>query len=560
MDRAMDIPRIVHDELLHRLEEPQDEHLAQTFRQAQHPAPVPVDGTGGKIQPAASESTALLGPKMAVVVDMAEVDAILDAEERDAVLSDAQKPTWDIVREESRALVGLSIPMMLAVLLEMFPEMLLTMMIGHTDTEHSTEILAAFNLSGLFQMLLVFGLLSGLASAVDTLCSQAFGGKRMVELWLFCQAGLIVYLICLPIVTVLLMMGEPILKALGQDPAIAALAGKLLMVNALSIPFGIAFSVMKSALQAQNIVFPFVLASAIAWPISATVAYYLAFHTSLSYMGIALASPLCWMIKTIVLLPVILRNKVFLDAWPGWQLQRAKALVPSISKLGLSSVLMITFQILGFSFISLLAGLLPNAGVMIAANGIFVSMLAVSFMPLLGICVAGAVRMGNALGAGQARRAKLIGRIVLTSSVGVSVVVAVLVPNISSNFARSFTSDPEADRVATDLIRKFLPIIPLLGFTFGLQGIFRACGKQLLCAQINFACLFVLGVPLGLTFAIKWQAGLAGLWFGNMVGMGLWMLVGLVWLYRVSWTLMAHEAKHNTHLHGEKLVPVADAF
>ncbi|RLN21117.1 hypothetical protein BBJ28_00001598 [Nothophytophthora sp. Chile5] len=535
----MEISRLVHDELLHKMEEPQEEHLLSLRRGSVSPRP--------GFQPVAepeSERTPLLA-HMAVNVD--KVDAMLDEEEKASVAADALLTSWEIVSVETKLLVGLAVPMMLAVMLEMFPEVILSMMMGHTDVEHSTQILAAYNLSNLMQSMVIGGLIMGLSSAVDTLCSHAFGGKRMVELWRVTQAGVIVYLLVLPGILALLCSGKPLLIALGQNAAIAEVAGQLLLISALLVPFCIMYTVLKSALQAQNIVFPFVVASLVSWVLSAVMAYFLAFHTSLGYFGIALASPVCWGLKAFMMIPVVLRNRVFVEAWPGWDWKEAWARVPRIGRLGGSSVLMMTFQILGFSFISLLAGMLPNADIMIAANGIFVSVLGLAFMPLLGICVAGAVRMGNALGAGQARRARLISFIVMSASLSVSGIAAGIVALIASPYAHAFTPNAEATQVATDLIHELLPLLPLMGFTFGLQSVFRACGKQWLCAQFNFVCLFVLGVPLGLTFAIQFETGIAGLWAGNMVGTLVFMVAGIFWLRGTSWEKMAHEAKHNTH-------------
>ncbi|KAF1332550.1 Multidrug/oligosaccharidyl-lipid/polysaccharide, partial [Globisporangium splendens] len=578
----MELPRIVHDELLHKLEEPQEQHLAEVFHAAEVQIPVKelsdakkqvvfdADGIALKKQSKQiqkkqnSESTPLLKPSPSgdhiVVVDADKVEEILDAEEKDAIEADARMKTWDIVAEESVILVKLSVPMIMAALLEFIPDMVLTMMVGHVNPNESTQILAAFNLSGLVQMILLAGLLNGLSSAIDTLCSQAFGGKRMTELWLYCQAGLLMYAMCMPFTAIALLSGTHILVWLGQDPEISKIAGQFLFVNALAIPFGVIYSVMKSALQAQNIVFPFVVSSLIGWIVSGVIAYLLAFHTPLGYLGIALASPLCFIVKSLALVPVIVQNDLFQATWPGWKPHEAMALVPKISKLGVSSVLMTTFQMLGFSFISLLAGLLPDAGIMITANGIFASIIFLSFMPLLGVCIGGAIRIGNALGAGKARRAALIGRVVMIGSVSISSVGMIATAYIAEPYAYSFTPDPKATAVAVDLTYKLLPIIPLMGFTFGMQSILRACGKQLLCAKFNFVCMFVIGVPVGLLFAMQLNGGLAGLWLGNLVGLIVFVLAGIVWLYRISWDVLAHEAKHNTHLNFGKSPAPAEAF
>ncbi|KAL4160606.1 hypothetical protein PRNP1_001172 [Phytophthora ramorum] len=529
----MEIPRLVHDELLHQVDGPQEEHVIAVRRASVSPRP------GTPLKRNDSERTPLLPS-----VDKVEV--ILDEEEKAAVAVDNQLSTWEIVTVETKLLLAVAFPMMLAVMLEMFPDLALSMMMGHTDVAHSTQILAAYQLSNLVQMMIIGGLIMGLSSAIDTMCSHAFGAKRMVELWRVTQAATIVYLLCLPIIAVVLCSGKPMLVALGQDPDIAEVAGQLLLVSMLLVPFCIMYAVMKSALQAQNIVFPFVMASLVSFILSSLAASFLAFYTSLGYIGVALGSPIGWFLKVVIVLPVVLRNRVFVEAWPGWDWAEAWARVPRIGRLGVSSVLMMTFQLVGFSFISLLAGMLPNADVMIAANGIFVSVISLAFMPLLGICIAGAIRMGNALGAGQARRARLISLIVMSASVSVSGVAAGITAYIAAPYAQMFTPNAEATTEATDLIKELLPLLPLLGFAFGMQSVFRACGKQLLCAQLNFVCLFVLGVPLGLVFAIQFDTGIAGLWAGNMAGTVIFAVAGVFWLRATSWEKMAHEAKHGS--------------
>ncbi|EEY57470.1 Multidrug/Oligosaccharidyl-lipid/Polysaccharide (MOP) Flippase Superfamily [Phytophthora infestans T30-4] len=530
----MEIPRIVHDELLHHVDGPQEEHLIALRRASISP------------RPGAPFDAKLDGERMPLLSAIDKVEVILDEEEKMAVAADNQLTAWEIVSVETKRLLAVAFPMMLAVMLEMFPDLALSVMIGHTDVARSTEILAAYQLSSLVQMMIIGGLIMGLSSAIDTMCSHAFGAKKMVELWRITQAATIVYLVCLPFVTLVLCSGKPMLVAMGQDPAISEVAGQLLLASLLLVPSCIMYAVMKSALQAQNIVMPFVLASLGSFIISSIAAYFLAFHTSLGYIGVALGSPVGWFLKVAMVLPVVLRNRVFVEAWPGWDWSEAWARVPGIGRLGVSSVLMMTFQMVGFSFISLLAGMLPNADVMIAANGIFVSVIGLAFMPLLGICIAGAIRMGNALGAGQARRARLISFIVMSASLSVSGVAAGIVAYIAAPYAGAFTPNVEATAVATDLIKELLPMLPLLGFAFGMQSVFRACGKQLLCAQLNFVCLFVLGVPLGLVFAIQFDAGIAGLWAGNMAGTVIFAVAGGLWLRATSWEKMAHDAKHGT--------------
>ncbi|KAG3057082.1 hypothetical protein PC122_g21145, partial [Phytophthora cactorum] len=331
----MEISRIVHDELLHQVDGPQEEHLIALRRASVSPRP----GT--------PSDNKLSGEHTPLLPAVDKVDVILDEEEKAAVAVDNKLTAWEIVSVDTKRLLAVAFPMMLALMLEMFPDLVLSIMIGHTDVARSTEILAAYQLSSLVQMMIIGGLIMGLSSAIDTMCSHAFGAKKMVELWRITQAATIVYLMCLPFITLVLWSGKPMLVAMGQDPAISDVAGQLLLVSMLLVPFCIMYAVMKSALQAQNIVFPFVLASLVSFILSSIAAYVLAFHSSLGYIGVALGSPVGWFLKVVMVLPVVLRNRGFVESWPGWDWSEAWARVPGIGRLGVSSVLMMTFQMVG---------------------------------------------------------------------------------------------------------------------------------------------------------------------------------------------------------------------
>ncbi|TMW63676.1 hypothetical protein Poli38472_002617 [Pythium oligandrum] len=577
----MEVSRLAHDAILHELEEPQEIELLKAVEGVEHGAKiidedeeqeaddddevvVTIDIDRHPISLSTEKTPLLMAGKHLVAVDpdfdLKALAMKLSEEERDAVLLDARTPAMEIVKDESKRLFGMTLPLMVALLLEILPETILSMMVGHTDPEHSTQLLAAFSLTSLFQMLLLAGLLNGLGSALDTVCSQAFGGKRHHEMWMYAQAGAIMFSACLPFMALILMNGKTILIALGQDPAIADIASNLLLINLLAAPFLIIYSIEKSALQAQNIVTPFALSAFASWIVSLPLAYVLGFWTPLGYVGIALSNVINYIVKAGALFPIVVRNQVYRDSWPGWRLREASRLLPKLTRLGVSSVLMVTFQMLGFSCISLLAGLLPDPATMIAANSIFASVLALSFMPLLGICIAGAIRIGNALGAGQARRASLVARVVIGSSVTVSTIAMFVTLAIADPYAHKFTDNQDALREALKLVHQLVPIIPLLGLSFGMQSIFRACGKQWLSAKLNFWFVFVLGVSLGLFIAIKLDTGISGLWYGNFVGMFCLVLVSSIWFLRMSWDEMAHKARLNTHLHVEEPTRAPDAF
>ncbi|TMW63680.1 hypothetical protein Poli38472_002621 [Pythium oligandrum] len=563
----MEVPRIIHDELLHGLEEPREEALKHAVEALEHGAHVlesPVTKTAELASKAPSESTPLLmaGTHIVAVDDDLDLRVLaikLSEEERVVIEEDAKTPAKTIVKEELVHLLTMSPPLMLALLMEQIPDTISNMMAGRTDAIRSTEILAAFSLAGLFQALVVTPFVYGVASAMDTVCSQAYGGKRYREMWMFVQAGSIMFAACLPFIALIMADGKPILVALGQDSVISTTTQDINLITLIALPFQAIFTIQKSALQAQNIVSPFAISALAAWAISLPTGYILGFYTPLGYTGVVISTIVLSVLKAVFLFPVVWRNPIFREHWPGWRLREAFQLLPKIMHLGVSSVLMVTFQMIGFTVISLLAGLLPNPAITMSANSIFGSALSLTLMPLLGVCVAGAIRMGNALGSGQAHRAAVMAHVTVVSCVVVSTLITVSIILGAERFAHLFTTNVEAVTESLKLLYRLTPIIFMLGFVFGLQSIFRACGKQWLCAQLNFVFMFLLAVPLGIFFAMDLNEGVIGLWYG--FGIGMLALIGSssVWFARMRWEDMAQAARRTTQLHVEE-PRAAEAF
>jgi MATE family multidrug resistance protein len=112
-------------------------------------------------------------------------------------------------------------------------------------------------------------------------------------------------------------------------------------------------------------------------------------------------------------------------------------------------------------------------------------------------------------------------------------------------------------RAASYLIAHVWPLILLVGLSCGLLGIFQACGKQLLCAKYNFACLLMIGIPMGLVLARHFDYGLIGLWYGNLIGLSIYAITGFFWISKLDWEEMTRDATRFTHVNFER---PAEAF
>ncbi|XP_022136855.1 protein DETOXIFICATION 27-like, partial [Momordica charantia] len=84
-----------------------------------------------------------------------------------------------------------------------------------------------------------FGLLLGMASALETLCGQAYGAKKLHMLGIYMQRSWIVLFICCIFLLPIYLFATPALKLLGQPSDLAELSGK---VSMLLIPLHFSFA------------------------------------------------------------------------------------------------------------------------------------------------------------------------------------------------------------------------------------------------------------------------------------------------------------------------------
>ncbi|MCL7046820.1 hypothetical protein MKW94_006482, partial [Papaver nudicaule] len=100
--------------------------------------------------------------------------------------------------------------------------------------------LAAVSLSTTVIFGFSFGLLLGMASALETLCGQAYGAKQYHMLGVYMQRSWVVLTICAILLLPLYIFTTPILKLLGQPDDLAELTG-LVTIWMIPLPFALAF-------------------------------------------------------------------------------------------------------------------------------------------------------------------------------------------------------------------------------------------------------------------------------------------------------------------------------
>jgi MATE family multidrug resistance protein len=147
-------------------------------------------------------------------------------------------------------MLSLAWPISSAYLLQMSIGLAAVFSLGHLGTQE----LAASALATMFCNVTGFSVGVGFASALDTLCSQAYtGSKDPHSLGKHLQRGILVMaVLCLPIGLVW-TFSEHLFLLLGQDPAISKLAGEFTLYSLIGLFPSFVNECLKRFLQAQGI-------------------------------------------------------------------------------------------------------------------------------------------------------------------------------------------------------------------------------------------------------------------------------------------------------------------
>ncbi|KAK3423641.1 hypothetical protein EUGRSUZ_F00509 [Eucalyptus grandis] len=415
--------------------------------------------------------------------------------------------------------------------------------IGHIG---STELVAY---SLVFTVLLRFanGVLLGMASALETLCGQAYGAKQYHMLGVYLQRSWIVLTICSIFLLPLFIFTTPLLKALGQEDKIAKVAGEIsLGLIPILFAFVISFTCqMFLQAQSKNMIIAYIAAfSAVA---HLCLSWLLTAKYKFGILGAMASTILAYWIPNIGQLMFVLCGGCR-DTWKGFSSSAFKDLWPVI-KLSLSSGAMLCLELWYNTVLVLLTGNMENAEVSIDALAICLNISGWEMMISFGFLAAASVRVSNELGRGSSRSAKL------------SIMVTVLI-SFGIGFGRLayiFTESDEVANAVADLSPLLAISILLNSIQPVLSGVAVGAGWQSIVVYVNIISYYLVGIPVGVALAYFLGMQVKGVWVGMLFGTFVQTVVLIVITYQTDWDkqvllartrvnewFVAEEASHKT--------------
>lgn len=384
--------------------------------------------------------------------------------------------------------------------------------IGHIG---SVE-LAAYSIVTIVILRFSIGIQLGMASALETLCGQAFGAKQSHMLGIYLQRSWLVVISCSILLLPLFIFTTPILRLLGQEESVASMAG-ILSIWFIPIVFSNVFTyTFQMYLQAQSKNYIIVYLAALT----------IFLHISLSWLTVTkLSMGVAGVMGSMIIamwIPV-LGQFAFVtcggcpDTWKGFSADAFKDVWPVV-KLSLSSGAMVCLELWYNTILILLTGHMKNAATVIDALSICLSINGWEMMISLGFLAAVSVRVANELGAGSAKAAKFSIVVVVTESLFIGFVLFGMFLLFRGNLAYVFTKSAEVADAVTDLSTLLALSILLNSVQPVLSGVAVGAGWQSLVAYVNVTSYYMIGIPLGVALGYLIGYQVKGIWMGMLMG------------------------------------------
>jgi MATE family multidrug resistance protein len=425
---------------------------------------------------------------------------------------------------EWRALLRIAFPVVTVQVGMMLMGVVDTLMMGHV----SAAALASVALGNLY----VFTLLvvaMGTLMALDPLVAQAIGAGDEHAVTRAIQRGIIIAFGLGIILMALMIPAAPVLRAFRQPAAVIPDAALYCHISIAGLVPFLVFVVLRQSLQAIGRMTPIVLTIVIGNIVNAFGNWVLIYgHLGAPRLGVA-GSAIATVIGrwSMLIVLTMLAWKVLRPYFATFEPHTfAAAPLRRMLALGLPIGLQQFLEVSAFAGVGLLMG--TFGAVQVASHQIAINLAALTFMVPLGVSAAAAVRVGNAVGAGDAPRSRRAARLSYYLGAGFMMCTAVIFLAIPRPLAALFTEDPQLIRLAAML----LPIAGVFQVFDGLQavgaGVLRGLGDTRVPLVAMLSGYWVIGLPVSLVLGFRTALGPQGLWWGFVAGLAS-VSVFLLW-------------------------------
>lgn len=445
------------------------------------------------------------------------------------------------VWSECKKLARYSLPLILNFLLEQVFALVCIIFAGHLGKEE----LAAVSMATMISTI-VLAIYEGIATALDTLCPQAYGAGQLYLVGLHTQRCAAFSLTFFIPAAVMWWYSKSFLKYILTDPQVVDLTQQFLRVMILGGPPYILFEDGKRFLQAQGIFDAGTVILFITAPLDVLLNWVLIYSSrfGMGFIGAAVAASINYWLTFILLVLFV----AFIDgsqcwgglsksAWKEWR---------ELSQLAVPGIVMLLAESMAYEVLTLLASYFGTNE--LAAQSALSSVVSLLYMIPFALSVASSTRIANFIGSGNIFSAKVSVHVGMISALISALLNSVIIMVFDSPIAKLFTDD----QIVREIIVSLCPLMALFvifdGWACVASGILRALGLQGIGGTINLVGYYLIAFPLALILGFTLDMQLTGLWVGNGAGLFLIAIAETWYIYTADWTQIVNEANKRNEM------------
>ena len=399
------------------------------------------------------------------------------------------------------------------------------------------EALAAVAVGGSVWFL-CFTVCLGLMMAISPIAARHYGAGEQALIGRYTRQGIWLALaLGVTFFVLIQLFVTPVLGFLGIDPGFRALTIGYAQAIVWGAPAICAFLAFRFTTEGIGFTRPIMYTSLFALVCNVFLNWVLMY----GHLGApAFGAIGCGMASAITMWLMLLVMTVYVAVSPVYKPLRifdhfAPIRMPvlrEIHALGMPIAVTITAEAGLFSAVSILVG--TRGADITAAHQIALNFAATMFMIPLALSAATTVRIGHALGSGNARAARAGGTTGILMCIVFMACSAAFLLLFRDGVVSLYTSDPSVTEIAISLLLMAAAFQVADGVQIGAAGALRGYKDTRMPMAINTFSYWVLGFPLAYLAAITFRASPSWIWAGFVLGLSVAAILLTARFHRLS--------------------------
>ena len=370
--------------------------------------------------------------------------------------------------------------------------------------------------------LLIFIIGIGVSFAVTPLVAIAVGAKKYSDCGIYFRQSLLVNITFGFILMIVTIICSAFIVYFDQPLEVITQAKSYTKILGLGAIPMMLFQTYKQFIEGLSVMKPAMIIAIIANAVNAFTNWVLIFGNlgfpALGLDGAGWATFTSRLFMAVALMTYVMNKKYFKQFDVSFHFKNVNlAVIKKILSLGLPSGFQYFFEVGAFSFAVIMIGWLGTD--QLAAHQIAINLASISFMIVLGVSMAGGIRVGNAVGKQnikQVRRAGFTSIFLAVCVMSISGTIFILFRNFLPTL---YINNQEVISIASSL----LVIAALFQLSDGVQavgiGILRGLTDVKIPTAITFIAYWVVGLPTGYLLGFILGYNVQGIWIGLLAGL-----------------------------------------